>query len=42
MDQINSEMVAEKIKDSEIEAAEAPGAAGGDEGGGGDEGRDWP
>ncbi len=35
MEQINVEMMQEKIKDAEIEAAEAPGAGGG---GGGDEG----
>jgi hypothetical protein len=40
MDQINSEMVAEKIKDSEIEAAQAPGSGGGDEGGGDEGGGD--
>jgi len=39
IDQINAEMIAEKIKDGEIENAEAPGGGGGDEGGG-DEGGD--
>ena len=39
MEQINAEMIAEKIKDAEIEAAQAPGGEGGDAGGG-DEGGD--
>ena len=39
MDQINIEMMQEKIKDAEIEAAEAPGGGGGgDDEGGGEEG----